>query len=299
MTGSPGEGWKIFADGDDSENVPLWKALAQYTSNDLDEGLKANAAVINQAKPPFSRYYNLAFVVSLAFGFLAVIFLIALLISVPSRATDLFTLLVLATLAATAAPHLWRQIYQYGLRTPDAPLALPHAADRPFDEVLGYLQKAAGPRAYYVSRFGKRRVLLNRRQFFGRLRYFLFSEHSMDRAIVMGFRTGLSLPADIFLHCDDVEKMLAMSKPRRKGGPGRNTKYRYADAVIALIADNRLATLNLEDRAASVRAVRNWLAEWFEANADASGDVPRGDQLSPYAEKIFDHLKSRPALKGH
>lgn len=299
MTGGPGEGWKIFADGDDSENVPLWKALAQYTSDDLDEGLKANAAVINQAKPPFARYYNLAFVVSLAFGFLAVIFLIALLISVPSRSTDLFALLALGTIAAAASPHLWRQIYQYGLRAPDAPLALPYAPDRPFDEVLGYLQKASGPRAYYLSRFGKRRVVLNRRQFFGRLRYFLFSEHSMDRAIVMRFRTGLPLPADIFLHRDDVEKMLAMSKPRRKGGPGRNTKYRYADAIIALIADHRVATLDLEDRAASLRAVRNWLGDWFEANADASGDVPRGDQLSPYAEKIFDHLKSRPAFKRH
>jgi hypothetical protein len=299
MTGSPGEGWKIFADGDDSENVPLWKALAQCTSDDLDEGLKANAAVINQATPPFARSYNLAFVVSMGFGFLSVIFLIALLISVPSRSTDLFALLALVTFAATVAPHLWRQIYQYGLKTPDAPLALPHPADRHFDEVLGYLQKASGPRAYYLSRFGKRRVILNRRQFFGRLRYFLFSEHSMDRAIVMRFRTGLPLPADIFLHRDDVEKMLAMSKPRRKGGPGRNTKYRYADAIIALIADHRLATLDLEDRAASLRAVRNWLAEWFEANADASGDVPRGDQLSPYAEKIFDHLKSRPAFKRH
>ena len=84
MTGIPGEGWKVFADGDDSENVPLWRALAQFTSDDLDEGLKANAAVLNQAKPPFARYYNLAFVVSMGFGFLFVIFLIGLLIVPPS-----------------------------------------------------------------------------------------------------------------------------------------------------------------------------------------------------------------------
>lgn len=299
MTGIPGEGWKIFADGDDSENVPLWKALAQFTSDDLDEGLKANAAVINQAKPPYARYYNVAFVVSLGFGFLLVMFLIALLISAPSRLTDLLSLLVLATLAASVAPHLWRQIYQYGLKTPEAPLELPHAPDRNFDEVLGYLQKVSGPRAYYLSRFGKRRIFLNRRQFFGRLRYFLFSEHSTDRAIVMRFRTGRALPADIFLHRDDVERMLVMGRPKRKGGPGRNTKYRYADAIIALIGDARLNTLDLNDRAATVRTIKDWLANWFEANADASGDVPRGDQLSPYAEKIFDHLKNPPAIKGH
>jgi hypothetical protein len=299
MTGIPGEGWKVFADGDDSEDVPLWKALAQFTSDDLDEGLKANAAVINQAKPPFARYYNLAFVVSMGFGFLFVIFLIALLISVPSRSTDRFSILALATLAATAAPHLWRQIYQYGLKTPDTPLELPHASDRHFDEFLGYLQKVDAPQAYYLSRFGKRRKPLTRRQFFGKLRYFLFSEHSTDRAIVMRFRTGLSLPADIFLHRNDVEKMLVMSRPKRKGGPGRNTKYRYENAIISLLGDTRLGGLDLNDRAASVRTIKEWFVDWFEANANASGDVPRGDLLSPYAEKIFDHLKSSTAIKVH
>ena len=298
MTGIPGEGWKVFADGDDSENVPLWRALAQFTSDDLDEGLKANAVVIRQAKLPFARYYNMAFVVSMAFGFLFVIFLIGLLLSANTRSANLFSVLTLATLTATAAPHIWRQLYQYGFKTPDAPLALPHAPDQHFEEFLGCLQKASGPRAYYISRFGKRRVFLNRRQFFGRLRYFLFSEHSADRALVMRFRTGHSLPGDIFLHRNDVDKMLAMGKPKRKGGPGRNSKYRYAEAIIALIGDTRLDALDLNDRTASVRAIKEWLADWFEANADATGDVPRSDQLSPYAEKIFDHLKNSSAIGG-
>lgn len=291
MTGTPGEGWKVFADGDDSENVPLWRALAQFTSDDLDDGLKANAATISQAKPTFARYYNAAFIVSMAFGFLFVIFLFALLISAPSKSANLFSFLTLVTLAASAAPHVWRQIYQYGVKSPDAPLGLPHSPDRHFDEFLGYLQKASGPRAYYISRFGKRRVFLNRRQFFGRLRYFLFSEHSADRALVMRFRTGHSLPGDIFLHRDDVERILAMAKPKRKGGPGRNSKYRYAEAIIALIGDTWLDKLDLNDRAGSVRRVRERLANWFETNADESGDVPRADQLAPYAEKVFDHLQ--------
>lgn len=77
MTGNPGEGWKVFADGDDSEDVPLWKVLALLTSDDLDEGLKANAAVINQTKPRFVRYYNVAFGISMFFGFLFVVFLMA------------------------------------------------------------------------------------------------------------------------------------------------------------------------------------------------------------------------------
>ena len=291
MTSIPGERWKVFADGDDSEDVPLWKVLAQFTSDDLDEGLKVNAGIINQAKPPFARYYNLAFVVSMGFGFLFVIFLIALLLSAHSRSTDRFSVLSLATLAAAVAPHLWRQIYQYGLKTPDAPLKLPYPPDRHFEEVLGYLQKVSGPSAYYISRFGKKRKILKRRQFFGRLRYFLFSEHSADRGMVMRYRTGLSLPADIFLHREDVEKMIALSRPKRKGGPGRNVKYPYGDAIISLMGDPRLSELDLTDRVAAISSVKRFLSEWFEENVDESGDVPRGDLLAPSAQKIYDRLK--------
>ncbi|MBO9581112.1 MAG: hypothetical protein J7498_09505 [Sphingobium sp.] len=298
MTGRPGEGWKIFADGDEADNVPLWKALAQFRSDDLDAGLNMNAAIINQAKPSPVRYYNLAFVISFGFGFLSIIFLIGLLVSGHSATTDLFFYLTLATLAAAMAPHLWRQIYQYGLKIPDAPLKLPHTPDRLFDEVLGYLQKVDGPQAYYLSRFRKRRVPLKRRQFFGRLRYFLFSEHSKDRGMVMRYPTALSLPTDLYLHRDDVETMLAMSRPKRKGGPGRNTKYRYDDAIIALIGDPRLNALDVKNRAAAINTVKDWLSEWFETNADESGDVPRRDQLTRYAEKICTRLEMIASAKG-
>lgn len=298
MTGAPGEGWKIFADGDDADDVPLWKVLAQFRSEDLDEGLNANAAIIDQAKPRSARYYNIAFVISFGFGFLFLVFMIGLLISARSKTTDTFFFLTLAALAATVAPHLWRQAYQYGLKIPDAPLKLPHASDRLFDDVLGHLQKVGGPQAYYLSRFRKKRIRLNRRQFFGRLRYFLFSEHSKDRGMVMRFPTATSLPADLFLHREDVEKMLAMSRPKRKGGPGRNAKYSYDDAIIALIGDPRLGALDTNDRAAAVHSVKDLLSEWFEANADDSGDVPRRDQLTRYAEKICARLEIIASAKG-
>ncbi len=291
MINIPGAGWKVFSDGDDSENVPLWRALAQFTADDLDEGLKANAVVIGKAQPRASRYYNMAYAVSMVSGFLLTISLTGLLFSATTKSANLFSALTLSAFAAMAAPHIWRQLYQYGLTTPEVPLPLPHTPDLHFEGLLGFLQKASGPRAFYISRFGKRRVFLNRRQFFGRLRYFLFSEHSAARAFVMRFRTGHSLPGDIYLHRDDVDKMLAMAKPKRKGGPGRNSKYRYEDAIIALFSDPSLQTLDLSDRAAALRAIKELLTFWFEANADASGDVPRGDQLSPYADKIISQLK--------
>lgn len=199
MTTVPGEGWKVFSDGEDSEDIPLWKALAQFTSEDLDEGLRINAAAVSRERTRFLRYYNIAFAVSLAFGFLLIVFLLALIISARSKSSNVLFLLSLTALAGTIAPHLLRQIYQYGLKTPDAPLDVPHPADRHFDEFLSFLQRLSGPRAYYRARFGKKRQFVSRRQFFGRLRYFLFSEHSADRSMVIRFGTGLSVPADIFL----------------------------------------------------------------------------------------------------
>jgi len=299
MTGGPGEGWKVFADGDETDDIPLWKVLAKVRSDSLDEGLNANASLLDQIRPAASRYYNLALVISSAFGFLSVLFLIGLMISVRSGATDFFFFVTLAMVAAAIAPHLWRQAYQYGLKIPDRPLGLPHSSDPLFDEVLGHLQKVDGPQAYYRSWFRRKRLPLNRRQFFGRLRYFLFSEHGKDRAMVMRFPTAMALPADIYLHCDDVGKMLTMSKPKRKGGPGRNSKYRYDEAIIALLRDPRPETLDVADRATSIQAIKDWLSEWFEANADESGDVPRRDQLTPYAEKIYAHLEKLASAKAH
>lgn len=227
MTGIPGERWKVFADGDDVDDIPLWKVLAKIRADDLDEGSKLNAAFLKGIKPRFFWSYNLAIAISSVFGLLAVVFLFGLAAAIRSKSADFFYYGSLLMLAGAIAPHLWRRAYQYGLAVPHAPLALPHSSDPLFDEVLGHLQKVDGPRVYYISRFGKKRIPLNRRQFFGRLRYFLFSEQGNDRAIVMRFPTAMPLPADLYLHREDMERMLAMSAPKRSGGPGRNVKYAY------------------------------------------------------------------------
>lgn len=290
MTGGPGEGWKIFADGEDVDDIPLWKVLAKVRSDDLDEGLSANAALINQVKPRISWYYNLALAISSGFGFLAVIFLIGLVVSPRSEATDLFFYLTLAALAGAVAPYLWRQAYQYGLSIPDAPLELPHASDQLFEAVLERLQKVDGPQAYYISRFGKKRIPLRRRQFFGRLRYFLFSEHGKDRAMVMRFPTAMSLPVDLYLHRTDMERILAMSVPKRPGGPGRNAKYPYADALVSFLGDSDILAIDVTDQELANTAIRQRLKSYFVDNVDDSGAVPRADQLKELIRKIYVRL---------
>lgn len=330
MTNVREKGTKIFTNEDYSENVPLWRALAEFTSEDLDEGLQANAAVIAGVKPPFARAYNLASIISAIFTILFIILfvlsLVGLVIGGQANWQNLFTTLLATALLIAAAPQLWRHIDQFGWKIPAAPLELPHASDPRFEEFIRMLQKETGPRAYTVSRFRKRRVLFKRQQFFGKLRYFLFSEYSADRAMVMRFGTGFSLPSDIFLRRDHVDTMLnpheavltpaetmltppetvlapqetVLAPPvsKRPGGPGRNPKYRYTDSAIALIGDPRIGTLDLNNRAESVRSVKNWLDSWFMDHVDESGGVPRQEQVMPIAEKIVDQLAKTAPPKG-
>jgi hypothetical protein len=92
--------------------------------------------------------------------------------------------------------------------------------------------------------------------------------------------------------------MIALAKPKRKGGPGRNPKYAYAEAAIELIGDPRLDTLDLNDETAAIHSITDWLDQWFKAAADESGDTPRRDQLTPYAKKIYLRLRNLAAGKG-
>ena len=298
MTNVRDKGKKIFTNEDYSERVPLWRALAEFTSEDLDDGLKANAAVINKFKAPFVTSYNRESVISLITGSLFAFSLIGLLIAGQSVWKIVFTIFLVAMLLIVVASQLWRYVRQYGRKTPSAPLELPHASDPHFDEFLGLLQKETGPGAYGFSRFSNRRVPFKRQQFFGRLRYFLLSEHSAERAMVMRFGSGHALPADIFLRREQVDEMIATRRKKRKGGPGRNAKFRYIDAVIALIGDPRVGTLDLSKRTESVSKVNDWLDIWLKEHFDASGEIPRRDQLKEYAVSIVDHLEKLHAPKG-
>jgi hypothetical protein len=81
MTAVRGKPSKIFTNADYSERVPLWRALAEFTSEDLDDGLKANAAVINKFKTPFVTSYNRESVIGLIAGTLFAFSLIGVLIA--------------------------------------------------------------------------------------------------------------------------------------------------------------------------------------------------------------------------
>ncbi|QDC36041.1 hypothetical protein [Sphingobium fuliginis] len=196
---------------------------------------------------------------------------------------------------------LWRR-FQYGtgrLRKPREAIYA-NASDETretLEKLFAYLQRESAPRAYYRNWRGNP-IYLERRYFFGNLRALLLSEFAAVRALCLSpGGSRISGAIKIEKDPDEVIKELGI-KPKRAGGPGRNAKYAYSDALISLIGDPRLSVLDLSNRAAAIRAIKKWLSDWFEEHADETGDVPRGDLLAPYAEKICAHLQKIASAKG-
>jgi len=241
MADSHNQDWKVFSDDENSKNVPLWKALAKFSSEDLDEGLRINTDIIKRERTKILRYYNIVSLLGIGCRTLFCLNLLIILGAAATARWEALGPLILAALAMSVvclAEHALRQFHQYGRKPPMAPLPLLHESHPHFDEFLGYLQSAKGPRAYYFTRFRKKRKLLGRRQFFGNHRYFLFSEDKMHRSMVMRYSSILPTPADIFLHHDDVEKLIAANTQKPKLYQAAEKCF-YTDSAISMIVDDR------------------------------------------------------------
>ncbi len=264
-----------------------------FISDDLDDAGVEITAITNTESAKYKKHFAASdsIIYLCALVFVAVFF--TLIFSAENSVETKNSLLniSLGSLIFAAVPRILIQGFQYGWVVPEAPLALPHIANKRIDEFLALLQKEFGPKAYSFSMWNGKRVPLGRRQFFGKLRYLLFSEHGSARRMVVCYPTGLPSPTDIFLRRSDVGKMIDASKPKRKGGPGRAPSPRYTDAIIALLANQNLMKLDVTDPQKAKDQIAKWLTDWLENNADESGWVPRKDQIKPYAEKIYVHLK--------
>ena len=166
------------------------------------------------------------------------------------------------------------------------------------EKFFAHIQREEGPKAYYRDRRGKQRYL-DRRYSFGKLRVLLLSEFGPFRSLCLlpgGKR--ISEPIKIAADPDEIINALKI-KPKRGAGPGRNVKYAYTEAVFDLRADPRICALDLNDEAVAVRSITNWLEEWFDSAANVSGEFPKREQLTPYAKKIYDHLKRTGAANAY
>jgi hypothetical protein len=282
----------------DSNDIPLRQALAMFIDDDIN---KAGAIITNYIKDESKKYQKRegrGFILSFALIFIAVISFLSSIAD--SKVNPVFSnraiMLTLVLLFFACVPRFRMQSFQYG-NVPDAPLDLPHAAYERIDEFLAPLQKEFELKAYYYSVLKKKRIPLERRQFFGKLRYLLFSEHPHIRGLVLRYPTAMASPQGICIRRSDLEKMIAANAPKRKGGPGRTPSPRYADAIIALIGDKKLLRIDTRDAESAVKQIRETLKDWFKTNKDDTEWEPKTNQIETYVEKIYAHLKNLASLR--
>lgn len=275
------------------DHVSLRTALAMICAEDLEEGLSALDAAVaratsNRPVRRMVRLKSLALQFSLPFALVGVVVAGAELFggTLPVPAFTMLIALVAIPPLILAAWHAW----QYSTGFPGKPLALPHEPDAKIEFAVAQLQKETGPAVFRRVSFSGRLERADRHIFFGRLRYLLLSEDFAVRRQVSGFPLPFKGAGDLFLARSDAEHLRSLARPKRRGGPGRDPKYPYVEAVIAILSDPAITGCNLADQNGAVRIIENRLAEWFEDHADESGAVPRKDLIRPYAIKIFEGL---------
>ena len=196
------------------------------------------------------------------------------------------------------APQIWRRIGQYGARTyPDKALKLPYPEDPVFERAVNYFQRVDGPKVIYLSGLRKKRAFLDNAHFFSRLRYLLFSRRRNDRGMVMRIPSAIGVYSDLYIHRDNVERMLSTKKPARTGKRGRPVKYPYDEAIAAAMYHPQISKLDLSNDDEAFETIKDFLAEWFRENEDESCTSPRREQLGTPAKKVLAKLKLKRSEK--
>ena len=281
------------------DHVSLRTALAMMYADDLEDGLAALDAAIARATQIPSvrrkvRLKTLALQLSLPLALAGLVVAGADLFD-PTLPVSAFTLLAGLVAVPPLVLGAW-QVWQYGAGFPAKPLPLAHDADPKIETAFAQLQKETGPAVWRRVSFSGRLERADRHLFFGRLRYLLLSQDFAVRRQVSGFPLPFKVTGDLFVARIDAEHLRSLVRPKRRGGPGRDPKYPYVEAVIAILCDPAIIRCNLADQTGAVRAIEQRLTEWFEEHADETGAVPRKDLIRPYAIKVFEGLsKARTA----
>lgn len=274
-------------------HVSLRTAVAMTYGEDLEAGLAAlDASVALARHSPLVRrmvaFKSIALQVGLPLALVGLVIAGAALFG-DLLPTPVFGLVVLLVAIPPVILILWH-CWQYGIGFPASPRSLAHPADARIEFAFAQVQKESGPPVFRRVSFGGRLERVDRHVFFGRLRYLLLCEDLGVRRQVSGFPLRLRMAGDLFLARADAECLKALARPKRRGGPGRDPKYAYVEAVIATLSDPAISGLDLADQTGAIRMIEKQLAEWFEEHIDESGAVPRKDLIRPYAIKIFEGL---------
>lgn len=202
-----------------------------------------------------------------------------------------FMLAFVAALAIILVPIGWHS-WQYAYGFPQSPLPVAHETDSIVETIFAALQAPQGPRLMVRVPLTGQYWPLDQRVCFGRLRYLLLSLFGEQRSDVTAFPYPWYLSADLYLAPAGADRLIAVTKPPRKGGPGRTSLHDYVSAkrdVSRKFARKRLPS----DPVAACELLEDELIEWFKKLNDPSCKIPTRKQVSNHAVEIYQRLASK------
>lgn len=299
MTKADHVDWNNALDGKESDYMPLWEAMGRLRSkNNLSEGVRINETIINERREKLRLRWIALDLIKFSLGILAISSLVVLVTSIHPDDTGVSIGILLFGTLGLLTLQIERRIDQYGAQTyPVEAQQLPYEKDPIFERAVELFQKVDGPKIIHISRFMRKREHLDNAHFFSKLRYFLFSRRSNDRGTVMYLRSAIGVYSNLYIHRENVEKMLSAKKSAPKGGRGRPVEYLYDDAIAAVMHHPKIGKIDRTNEDKALESLKDFLAEWFKENEDESCRRPRRSQLITPAKKILAKLERKSPQK--
>lgn len=308
--------------GPENDDVPLWYALAMFISEDTSTSLPKIDKITDKILRENAKYFEEIRVPSrVLFAFSIALLSYALWVFLSTHTLANLSLggSVLFISASIGLSYFWHRV-QYGKKLwPDEPVKVPHDTDQLIDEFIAILQKpqANGKSiAYYRSRFAKEQVFIDRRQFFGALRYLLFSERPKARSAVTDFWNGLAAPANIYIHQLELNRIVAsrrgspsqglgtdqMSVPvtsQRRRSPGRTREYPYDEVKARLLETPESRKIDLSDRETALEKIKELFHRLLQKRPNQrpskKDNYARKDYIKHSdVEELYEELKKIP-----
>lgn len=295
----------------EKDDISLWYAVAMFMPEAASRSLPEISQITDKILRKYAKYFeelrifsNVCLMFSVVFGGCFLWSLVSThTLNWPSILGGCFFFFVSIGLS-----YFWYRRQYGGKMWLDEPAAIPYESNKFFDEFLSVLQQPqpnGRSIAYYYSTFMKKRIYLDRKQFFSSLRYLHFSERPKARSAVTHYWTGFPVPSEIYVCQADLERIIADRKltfsqvsPANKEKPsarsGRKQEYPYAAAKAWVRQNPEFKKMDPSDRKAAIDQINDLLFNWLKSHPNRKDNLVRKDYTIPYAIELYDELKKSP-----
>lgn len=281
------------------EPLPIRRIAARFIARNEREGLDELDAIASSTFGQIRRKHRLWLLALLILTVILVpLFLAAAIVDQtnPKWGSALY-IAVIVDLAALLGTFFGWRFYQYGFgrKLKPMPSIYANADGKLLDGLARFfsvMQLETTPRAYYEAKSG-RKVFLDRRYFYGRLRVLMLSEHRWEREPMFspsGWWFDHEVKMDV-----DVEALIRAANARPKSA-GRPTQYDYKAILLVLTEHPSLDGID-PTKHGSESQVMKLIHKLSENRPDYPECLPEDTQLRGLAKEILAAIKKNRAAK--